>query len=954
MTQHPSSFFFRLLHQNIAGIISKKDIFTLALYELGKSDKLPDIICLTESFVKSGCEDNVIINGYTLGASFSRIEKERGGVCLLISNDLDFRKVREFDKLAQKNTFECCAIEVLNFNIIIIGLYRIPVTKNLSTFFDKLELMLFTITKKFSKKKIIILGDININTLKDTIYSQRLKDVVKNNNLILHIDQPTRQTSCIDHIISNIKKAKGSTIPLCLSDHNTAQMLTIPLKNKNIEDKCNFLIKRDYSLENIIKFRGYLKSISWNNVFDEDDFNRAFSEFHDLFCLLYKLCFPEIKIKINKNTGINWISKGLRQSCKTNRKLRYNYYKNKSDHNKIKYNKYSKLLKKCLVFARKNTNNKILSRSNNVCKTSWNIIKNETSQPTKQQNIKMISHLNKTYSDPTDIANIFNNHFIDIADKSNIDLKKPKDMIGLQNSIYLKSFEVDEIKSIILSLNNTKAVGYDGISTLVLKCCCEEIGSILTYLVGMSFEQGCFPESLKTSLVKPLFKKGDKNILNNYRPIVLPSIFSKIFEKCMHLRLINFFEKYKIIKSEQHGFQKNKSTIGAVFELVSYAIYNIDIQMKTTVFFFDMSKAFDMVPHDLLLYKLEKYGIRGNTLNWLQSYLTNRQQCVEIEYTNDEKVKQQCRSYYRTNTFGVPQGSVLGPLLFIIFINDLPGIIKHKIILFADDISLIIKGNEKTSAEHEYEVNMAVKEVIKWLSKNNLSVNLNKTNYMHFNKGLNRNKEINIEYDGQLLNQANIVTFLGITIDENFNWKTHINNICCKLNKYVYVLFRLRKIASLESTLFAYYGYVESVLRYGVIVWGNSADINKAFLAQKKCIRAIAGVAPYISCKLLFQKFKILPLPCIYILEIVKFVKLNLSLFQKASDIYPRNTRRGDRLVHGHVPRTKMYFNNCYGMCIKIYNKLPEAIKCLPFRRFKKAVHELLLKECYYSVKEFL
>lgn len=221
-----------------------------------------------------------------------------------------------------------------------------------------------------------------------------------------------------------------------------------------------------------------------------------------------------------------------------------------------------------------------------------------------------------------------------------------------------------EVKKVIKSLKNTNAEGYDGLSTKIIKRSCNEISSILCHIINHSFWQGVFPDTLNTSIVKPLHKKDDRGELVNYRPITLISILSKIFEKLMHSRITHFLNKHNVITPEQNGFQKNKSTTLAIFSLIKRITESLDKKHLISAIFFDMSSALNFVDHKILLKKCELYGIRGNVLEWLESYLKDRKQCVEITRVDAKQTITSYRSTYEINKFGVPQGSVLGPLLF--------------------------------------------------------------------------------------------------------------------------------------------------------------------------------------------------------------------------------------------------------------------------------------------------
>lgn len=242
-------------------------------------------------------------------------------------------------------------------------------------------------------------------------------------------------------------------------------------------------------------------------------------------------------------------------------------------------------------------------------------------------------------------------------------------------------------------------------------------------------------------------------------------------------------------------------------------------------------------------------------------------------------------SELKSNKYGVPQGSVLGPILFILYINSITNITNHKCILFADDISIIVTSDKKNNTidDHETDINNTIDIIIEWLNKNNLSLNLSKSVYIQFNRSNNPkyNNKININKIGEVTKTK----FLGVTLDQDMNWKTHVDNVAKQINKFVFALRKIRNITNVQTAIMSYHAYVESVLRYGLIMWGNSTDQNRAFVAQKKCIRAIYGLQSDDSCRPIFQKLGLLPLPSLYIYEICMFVWKNKELFTKADDV---------------------------------------------------------------------
>lgn len=892
----------------------------------------------------------VKVNGYELASAYCR-QKQRGGTCIMAKKDITYKEITFLKKYTTPKAFEACGIEIPLHKLIVICLYRIP-KSDPTVFLNKLDQVLHEISKRYkTKQKIVVTGDFNINTLKPGRHHEHLKDISKNYNLIIHINTPTRKDSCIDHILSNIKNATASVLPLYLSDHDTAQILSFPVDQSKFVPKSHFVFKKSYSYENITKFKECLSNLSWLDVYNENDLNTAFENFHNILCLFYELCFPTIKVKVS-NTNLkkqSWITKGLKICCKTKRFLRQCYYKRKTSIDKRKYLTYSKILKKSIRLAQMKSNINFVNRSKNKCRATWSVIKDQVSATKIDDDITTLTINNKTLINPSDIATVFNDYFIDLTNNLTYNFTQyDHNITPIANSIFLMPVTDEEVKKEIMSLNNTNSAGYDGIITKIIKMSVSEITCVLTYLINLSFSSGTFPDKLKISIVKPLYKKGDREDPQNYRPITLIPVLSKVFEKCILKRLNNFCSKHGIIKKEQFGFQKDKSTTLAIYNLVATVLTNLNQKCLTTGVFFDLSKAFDYVDHNILLYKLETVGIRGLALKWIASYLSSRQQCVRFNKIVGNEIRS-ISSEFRIKSYGVPQGSVLGPLLFLLYINDITKITNHKCTLFADDISIIISSNNKTNLRnHEMDIENTIDKIIKWLQLNNLKINLDKSKYIQFNKS--KHKKYNFTLNITKINETNCLKFLGVTIDEDLNWKAHLDSVCSRINKFVYALREIKKVTNLKTAIISYHAYVESVLRYGIILWGNSTLKNRAFIAQKKCIRAICGIAPDESCRPLFKKLGLLPLASLYIQEVSVFVHKNPELFQRSGNL---RLRCPQRLVIQDIPRSSKYGKSSLCMCVRIYNKLPNELKMLAINSFKNRLYRWLNEQSFYELKDF-
>jgi hypothetical protein len=775
----------------------------------------------------------------------------------------------------------------------------------------------------------------------------------------MHIHKPTRLNACLDQIASNVKKVEARTHSLYLSDHDTAQTLTF-----NVKKSHSFITwvesKRDYCNDNMRKFRQCLAAMSFSDVLKANDLQDAFTLFYDLVCLFFNLCFPMIKVKVtNRRKNVNWLTKGIKKSCHVKRKL-YIMCRNKSNNNslsKVRFKKYSQILRKCIHKSQQFRNNQYIQSNKNKCKATWNLI--NPSYNDHCNSINSLTYNNATYNNPQDICNLFNDFFIDIVN-NHVSLNSSLNNLNCRSnhvhSMFLRPIEDNEVLKLIMSLKNSKSCGHDDISTMLLKSNAVYLYRPMAHLINLSFSQGVFPKQLKLSIVKPLFKKGDRKDPNNYRPITLVPVMSKVFEKAMFARIIDYLTLHKIILPEQFGFRKGCSTELACFDFIKDVTEAINAKLPVMSIFLDMSKAFDCVNHTKLLSKLESYGVRGNVLDWMRSYLANREQCTEIyrvAIQGKNLVRENYRSQYRVNQSGVPQGSNLGPLLFLLYINDLPQATSQKCLLFADDTTLIVKETVKNM--YESDINKALADVSTWTDHNNLNINIDKTSFIQFHSYKSNPIDLIVNLNNTPISETHVAKFLGLFIDKHLNWKYHIDSVCSKLARFVFALRRLKNSVSTQAALTAYHGYVSSTLNYGLLLWGNSVDIQRAFLIQKKCLRAVGNAKFDDSCRPLFQKFKVLPLASMYILRACVFAETHPNYFKKRDEMFTRELRaQYKNLLYRPTCRSDIYKKNAYNMCIVLFNKLPNDLRILHGKVFKTRLTKWLQDHCFYSVNDFL
>ena len=365
---------------------------------------------------------------------------------------------------------------------------------------------------------------------------------------------------------------------------------------------------------------------------------------------------------------------------------------------------------------------------------------------------------------------------------------------------------------------------------MIVKKIIDNIVKPFTHICNQSFQTGIFPNKMKTAKIIPIYKSGDKQLLTNYRPISLLSQFSKILEKLFVERLDCFIDKHELLSNNQYGFRTSRSTSMAVVDLVENISKATDNKQYTLGVFIDLKKAFDTIDHEILLKKMQRYGIRGLALSWLKSYLENRPQFVSLEGVE---------SHTQHASFGVPQGSVLGPKLFILYINDICKALQNmKCVLFADDTSLYSSGADLEQLLHVVQKDLNI--LHKWFAINKLSLNISKTKFIIFgNKMINT--EIHLTINNIQIEQTNNTKFLGIIIDNKLTWKPYIDTLKRKLSKTIAILYKMKSIINKKSLQTLYRSLLLPYLTYCVEVWGNTYKtiINPIYILQKKAIRIV-------------------------------------------------------------------------------------------------------------------
>ena len=534
------------------------------------------------------------------------------------------------------------------------------------------------------------------------------------------------------------------------------------------------------------------------------------------------------------------------------------------------------------------------------------------------EGVKMIININKSTkkevnclqinaneeTDPAVLSQTFNKFFSSIAKKIESKLvnttKHYTDYLTepITDSFILTPTNTEEVEDIIKTLNIRKSVGPNSIPIKLLKQFSKEISVPIEKLINLSFETGIFPDALKLASIIPVFKKGDPLQCTNYRPISLISNISKIMEKLVHHRLYIFLENNKVLFDEQFGFRNKHSTTHALIEITEKIREALDKKQFACGIFIDLQKAFDTVNHDILLDKLNYYGVKGTSNMWFKTFLKDRFQYTTLKEHSSEKLM---------STHGVPQGSVLGPLLFLLFINDLHKAILHSSVHhFADDTNLLLA--EKSLKRINKLVNHDLKVLCQWIRSNKLSLNAGKTEIIIFkNKNQEITKHLNFRISGQKINPTTKVKYLGVFLNDSLTWDAHLNTLIPKLNRAIGLLAKIRHYTPKYLLKTIYYSLFNSHLIYASQIWGQSMShhLRKLIELQEKALRIINFLPDTAPLKDIYKNSKILKLPEYIALQNALLIKdfFNEELPKPLNQYFKK-------LNHQHLYRTRSATHN--------------------------------------------
>lgn len=937
-----------LLHQNVQEIGKKINRLDHLIEETN-----PDVIILSEHGLKKDQMENTRLPKYCLKTHFSREDHRKGGVAIFVKDELTTAAQPVILEHNQELTCEMAMIKVTlgKKQLYILGVYRTPAGQ----LEEALTLISATIEDTRAENyPILVMGDINVDRLKKDRENEMLNDTLSSHNIIRLPLPPTRVTptskTSIDFICTNMDTDEITTnvIHAGVSDH-TAQVCEI--KYTATPPKQQSAMCRLFNQRNLNLLKTQLENEDWQNVHTTDVVETAYNNFLSTVVTNLNSTCPRKKVRPRRRKAMVYADQETNHLKQVYLQGLRKYELTGALADKNEMSKAKKDYDMRLKSIKRQVSANHIANAENKSKALWQVINSERKNNQPKTTHPQLAIGCEIVTDTQTIANHFNHFFTTIAETTLKNqpkvTKQPLTQQTTGNDLTQLPFTNErEIEEIIDHLKPKTSSGLDEISAKILKHCKKALIPPLVKVTNLSLTHGLFPTALKQSKVYPKLKSGNQTETRNYRPISLISTFSKVIEKVVLKRLMDHCEHNNLLTVSQHGFIKGRSTTSAIIKLAEFIIDSLEEKNLVTGIMLDFSKAFDCLGHELILNKLEQLGVKGQALAWFKSYLEGRSQVVEIQDTQ-KNIRQEVRSNPLPINRGVPQGSVLGPVLFILLTNDMPQYLGMHCtpLMYADDTTLLFAESSPNSlAVNSY---IALNKAYQYCHENDLVVNAEKTKQLAFGR---RQEEVPELPEVSMESQTK---FLGLTFDSTLSWNDHVDTLSKKLSSCLYVLKRVNFVSDYATTKTAYHALFESHLRYGLAVWGGTSagNLNRILLLQKRAIRIMVGLGPRESCRNAFKTTHVLTVIGLYIKEVIMHV--TIEQLQRGHDLHTYNTRHASNF---HLPlhHTTSYERKPSYMGRKLFNLLPEDLKMLNVKKLKTALTNWLINRPFYSIDEFL
>lgn len=895
-----------------------------------------DILCLCEHWLTK--EEGPLYNNISdlhLVSAFYRKDLKNGGVAIYTSSRLNINVIN-LDAYCVELDLELAAVEIVDLSMVVVAVYRSPASDFIK--FTELFDVCLDYLLNLKVMKILLVGDYNVHLECTSKEETDFTNLLRSHGLFIASRAPTRKAACLDTAITNINSWEYRvevTDPI-IADHGAVllKIQTDSVRPQTPTWNSQYLVeKRIVKEENLPLLREELKQIEWDFLSKITDPEACFNAFFSRLKESFDNVFPSRVLKPNKKSmSANKKSYDKDKSWYTSElaKLRsflvliHDHYKGASDL-LLKEKYYALYLKVKREYsskvneAKKCQNMTKIELATNKCKAAWDIVNVHRQSGPRP----------KMLSSPDE----FNDYFSQIADEilSNLPVLQLDPMASvpdLTNTLTLLNWKMvskKDILSMVKNFKNSLSQDVHGLTCFVLKSVIDQIVDPLTMVVNKCLLSGSFPNILKIARTIPVFKKGDHKLTTNYRPISMLPIISKVIETVMKKQLISFFDTNELFINAQHGFRGGRSTTSALLSLVDFITEAFENKDSALLSLCDLSKAFDIVSHDILLHKLRKYGISGTVLDSVTNFLNNRKQLVSINGAS---------SKLKDMAHGVPQGSVLGPLLFTVMVNDLE--LNGKTLLFADDTTLLSSG--RNLEELRIEADFLLAQAKEWFSANRLKLNEDKTQTLLCTLKPQEKED-------------SPVKLLGFCVDPKLSWTHHIHQVCVRLSRVLYLLKKLKSEIPKPYLKTVYHALFHSHIMYGLVIWGHSTAVQDVLILQKKAIRIVSHAGRIDHCRPLFKDLGIMTVVSQYVYNALCLLKENIDKFTPREELHCYSTRQNKNL---DIPRCRLTLKqrSYPHSALRIYNTLPTGIRGGNLTDFKKWLRDRLVDRPLYSLRE--
>lgn len=804
------------MHLNVQSLRKKRNHIIRLLEK-----ESPTVLVLTEHWLEDFQLENFVIKDYTLVNSYARKLARGGGVLILVKdNVMDYNVIKNIDTLSMESVLELCTINVKikGESLNIVGIYRPPHQATEKLAVEVLQNMLLVPNMTGNT---ILVGDFNVNFNNKSKIANDFVNVFKAHNFRYLLTEVTRRNrrvnakndSCLDNILINFYPdcMKISNCDSSISDHHY-QALTFDLRLRNDKPRPLKMESRIINSTTLMHLQIHLNRETWEDVLISTDPDTAYDNLLTTIKYAMDVVMPKKQrtLKGKKKKLVNWTKE---TDLYENRIAFLQHVNNDEDDKWKKLKNCKRQLNRAYIKSVREFYSNVIAESKDVQKETWKVIKSLKQQEAPMRKALQIRHDDQYVKDTNVLSEMFNDYYLSVpervTEKIGFEEFDESQLYRNVQSIYLNQCSPQEMSKIISKLSSKKSAGYDEISNQIIKACKSQIIVPLLHICNLSMQTGIFPKALKRTIIQPHYKKKERDKLENYRPIALIPCISKVLEKVIFQRINDFFIRKGILAPEQFGYSIGRGTADANIHLV-HQILNAKMKKKKVIaIFLDLSKAFDCVNHKILLNILYKYGIRRQAYKLIQSYLSERTQVVELTYVKNGK-QQKARSQEKPVKFSVPQGSVLGPFLFIVYVNCLKNCIEEaggKAIMYVDDTNIIVEGDDL----HEIKtvtirILLAVQKLFTSL---NLSLNWDKTMYAIFNDNP-ENFELSIN-NVQLTRVWN-TSFLGVTISSDLKWNCQGEILISRLNKALFIISQMIQSLYKKNSVQVYFAFFHSMI----------------------------------------------------------------------------------------------------------------------------------------------